>query len=399
MMAAISAASSGSKVTLLEKNDALARKLLLTGGGRCNLTNSCRPEEFLDNFSKTGSFLRDALKSFGQQELISFFSERGLEVKIEDNGRVFPVTDSALSVLEILRKELDRLKVKILFKKSVKEVIVSNGKVRGVSCWDGSVINSERIVIATGGLSYRATGSTGDGLLIAEKMGHRIVETRPGLVSLQLEGTSPKKLEGLSLDDAVLTFRAGKSKIRSPKGSLIFTSSGISGPAVFSSSDRVVDWMQEGRRVSVEINIVPSCSDKEVDTVLSKEVSNSPGKEMKNLLKELVPARLSEVFLKEAHILSDKKAKDLKEKERKCLASLFKALRFNVSGSGSFEKAQITRGGVSVRDIDPKTMQSKKVEGLYFSGEIIDIDGNCGGFNLQAAFSSGYLAGQSAVGG
>ena len=243
MMAAISAASSGSKVTLLEKNDALARKLLLTGGGRCNLTNSCRPEEFLDNFSKTGSFLRDALKSFGQQELISFFSERGLEVKIEDNGRVFPVTDSALSVLEILRKELDRLKVKILFKKSVKEVIVSNGKVRGVSCWDGSVINSERIVIATGGLSYRATGSTGDGLLIAEKMGHRIVETRPGLVSLQLEGTSPKKLEGLSLDDAVLTFRAGKSKIRSPKGSLIFTSSGISGPAVFSSSDRVVDWM------------------------------------------------------------------------------------------------------------------------------------------------------------
>ena len=397
MMAAISAASSSAKVILLEKNDSLGKKLLLTGGGRCNLTNMCDEEDLIGHFSKTGDFLRDAFKVFGNKELVKFFAERGLKTKIEDGGKVFPEAGKASSVLDVLRKELDRLKVKILFNKSIKGVILEEGSFKAVTCSDGSVIAAESLVIATGGLSYSSTGSSGDGIRIARKLGHRIVPVRPGLVSLDLEGKYPKALEGLSLDEVKLTFTAGNSKVRSEKGSMLFTSTGISGPAVLSSSAKAVDWINEGKKVSLKIDIMPSASIKEAEDVLSREVLEFSGKSIRNILKSLVPLRLADIFLEITNIRPDKKAKELTLEEKKHLAELFKALKFNVSGGGSFEKAQITRGGVSVKDINPRTMASKRVKGLYFAGEMIDVDGDCGGFNLQAAFSSGYLSGRSAA--
>ncbi|MFC1570674.1 NAD(P)/FAD-dependent oxidoreductase [Candidatus Omnitrophota bacterium] len=393
MMAAISAASNRNEVTLIEKNEYLGRKLLLTGGGRCNLTNICESQDLIHRFSKTGSFLRDAFKALDNNELISFFSGRGLKPKVEEDGRVFPVTDKASSVLDILIEELKKLKVKVVASKSVKEVIVSKNSVKGVLCKDGTIIEADKVIIATGGLSYKATGSTGDGIRIAEKLGHTIIPLRPGLAALSLKSTLPERLEGVSLDGVKLIFRADKAKLVSEPGSLIFTKKGISGPVTLSSSARVVDWLGEGKKVSLEIDIMPMFDQKEMEEVLTRKLSESPAKGVKNILKEFVPSRLSETLSELSKIPQDKKASQLTSKERRSLIMFLKGLKFDVANTVSLEKAQITRGGVSVKEIDPKTMESKKVKGLYFAGEIIDIDGDCGGFNLQAAFSTGYLAG------
>lgn len=399
MMAAISAASKGSKVTLIEKNESLGKKLLLTGGKRCNLTNICDTEGLISHFSKTGNFLRDAFKTLGSKELISFFTKRGLETRTGDNGRVFPETDKASSVLDVLKKELHELGVKLLFSKEIKRVLISRDAVKGVFFTDCTEIEAEKVVLATGGLSYKTTGSSGEGITIAGKMGHTIVPVRPGLVSLNLAGSFPGALEGLSLDDVKLIFRSGKNKIVSKKGGLIFTGSGISGPITFSCSAKVIDWMNEGKEVSAFIDMAPSSDAKEIDLVLSSEFSVSSGKSIKNYMKGVVPARLGAVMLNIAGINPDKKVDQITSNERKYLAGLFKGLKFNVVKSDSFEKAQVTRGGVSIKDIDPRTMGSKKIKGLYFAGEMIDVDGDCGGFNLQAAFSTGCLAGLSAVAG
>jgi predicted Rossmann fold flavoprotein len=396
LMAAISAASNHNKVTLLEKNKHLGRKLLLTGGGRCNLTNICESEELIHHFSKTKSFLRDAFKAFDNNDLISFFAERGVRTKIEENGRVFPVTDKASSVLDLLEEELKKLKIKVLVNTSVKEILVSQGVVKSVLCEEGTIIEADKVIVATGGLSYEATGSTGDGIRMADKLGHTIVSLKPGLVALTLESPLIEGVEGVSLNDVKLVFRAGKKKMVSERGSIIFTKNGISGPITLSSSSKVVDWLNEGKKVSLEIDIMPMLDPKETKEMLIKKISGSSVKGVKNLLKEFVPIRFTDLLLELAKISQDKKANQLTSKERKDLIVLLKGLKFNVANTVSFEKAQITRGGVSVKDIDPKTMESKKVKGLYFAGEMIDVDGDCGGFNLQAAFSTGYLAGVSA---
>ena len=393
MMAAISAASRENEVTLVEKNRHLGRKLLLTGGGRCNLTNRCEPEDLIRHFSKTGSFLRGAFKAFDNNDLISFFTERGLKTKVEENGRVFPVTDKASSVLDLLEEELKKLEIKGLVNTNVKEIIVSQGAVRGVLCEDGTIVETDKVVVAAGGLSYEATGSTGDGIRMAEKLGHTIVPLRPGLVALTLESTLPERLEGVALDDVKLIFKTGKEKVASRRGSLIFTKDGISGPVTLSSSLRVVDCLDEGKKVSLEIDIMPALDPIETEEMLIRKISESSLGGMRNILKEFVPMRFGNLLLEFSKIPQDKKANQLTSKERKDLIMLFKGLKFDVANNVSFEKAQITRGGVSVKEINPKTMESKKVKGLYFAGEMIDIDGDCGGFNLQAAFSTGYLAG------
>ena len=393
MMAAISAASDQNEVTLVEKNEHLGRKLLLTGGGRCNLTNICESEDLIHHFSETGSFLRDAFKAFDNNDLISFFAKRGLKTRVEENGRVFPVTDKASSVLDLLEEELKTLKIKVLVNTSVKEVIVSQSAVKSILCEDGTIIEADKVIVAAGGLSYKATGSTGDGITLAEKLGHTIVPLKPGIVALTLESHLPERLEGISLDDVKLVFKAGKEKTASEKGSLIFTKNGISGPVTLSSSSRVVDWLTEGKKVSLEIDIMPMLDPKETEEMLIKKISGSSVKDLKNILKEFAPVRFMDLLLELSKIPQDKKANQLTFKERKNLIMLFKGLKFDVANTVSFEKAQITRGGVSVKEIDPKTMESKKVKGLYFAGEMIDVDGDCGGFNLQAAFSTGYLAG------
>ena len=393
IMAAISAASGKAEVTLIEKKAYLGRKLLLTGGGRCNLTNMCESADLTRYYSKTGSFLRDAFKAFDNNDLVSFFEERGLKTKVEDNGRVFPVTDKASSVLDLLETELAKLKVKVLTGTSVKEVIVSGGAVRGVLCEDGTRIEANKVIIATGGLSYKETGSTGDGIQIAEELGHTIVPVKPGLVALTLESTLPERLEGISLNDVKLIFRSEKKKITSETGSIIFTKKGVSGPIMLSKSAKVVDWLGAGKKVSLEIDIMPLLNPEGLEEMLVKKVSGSSSKGLKNVLKTFVPMRLAELILEVCRIPQERKADQITLRERKSLVMVLKGLKFDVSSTVSLEKAQVTCGGVSVKEIDPRTMESKKVKGLYFAGEMIDVDGDCGGFNLQAAFSTGYLAG------
>jgi predicted Rossmann fold flavoprotein len=396
MMAAISAASDKKEVTLIEKNGHLGRKLLLTGGGRCNLTNICGPEDLIHHYSGTGNFLRDAFRALDNNGLISFFAERGLKTRVEENGRVFPVTDKASSVLDLLEEELKKLKIKVLVKTRAKEVIASGGAVKSVLCEDGTTIEADTVIIAAGGLSYEATGSTGDGIKMAEKLGHAIVPLRPGLTALTLESDLPGRLEGVSLDDVRLVFRTGSKKASSEKGSIIFTKNGISGPITLSSSSKVVDWLGEGKKVSLEIDVIPDFDPKEAEEMLIEKTSGSSRGGVKNILKGFAPARFSEILLERSGVPKDKKGGQLTSKERKSLVTLLKGLKFDIANTVSFEKAQITRGGVSVKEIDPKTMESKKVKGLYFAGEMIDVDGSCGGFNLQEAFSTGYLAGRSA---
>ena len=395
MMAAIQASSSDELVTIVEKNTSPGRKLLLTGGGRCNLTNSCDSADLVNHYSKTGNFLRDAFRSFDNEKLLMFFTERGLRVKTEDNGRVFPVTDKAQSVLDVLLKELKARKVSFLTGKKVKDLCLRGDTVVGVSFADGSEARAEKVILAAGGVSYKKIGSTGDGIRMAEKTGHRIVPLKPGLVALRLEAPEGGLPEGVSLGKAILTFRSGNSRFATSQGSLIFTANGISGPVTLSSSSRVVDWLDKEKKVSVSIDILPEQSAEDLTELLCRKFKASPMKNIKNTLKEIVPSRIADMTLEIACIQPSMKADRITVKERNHITETLKGLKFVVTGRAPIDTAQVTRGGVSVKEIDPETMASKKVNGLYFAGEMIDVDGESGGYNLQAAFSTGYTAGKA----
>lgn len=398
-MAAIEAGRLKQKVTLIEKNPTLGKKLLLTGKGRCNLTNACDLDSFLERFQKSGQFLRDAFRVFFNQDLMDFFESRGLKVKTERQLRVFPVTDRSDSVLSILKKELRKNKTRIIYNSQVKEIIAEKSKIKQLKIGGGALIPCDSIILATGGVSYPSTGSTGDGLMIAERLGHHIIKVRPGLVPLVIKEKYPKLLEGLTLKNICLTFTDGKKKIISERGELLFTDFGISGPLVLTLSGQIVDWLGQGKSVCVEIDLKPALSKEKMEMRLLGEIKASPKKTIKNMLRNLLPIRLIDVFLDISNISSGKIASHITQEERKRLSSLFKAMCFNISRSRPMNVAMITRGGISLKDINPRTMESRLVEGLYFAGEIIDVDADTGGFNLQAAFSTGYLAGQSASSG
>lgn len=407
MMAAIRASRFNRDVTLIDKNSGLGKKLLLSGKGRCNLTNACDLEEFLKRFSKQGQFLRDAFKKFFNHELINFFRIRGLELKTERQQRVFPVTDKANSILEVLEKELRQNKVKIIYKAKLKDILLEKDKVKGVMLEDGKIIPADRIILATGGVSYSFTGSSGEGLNIAKKLGHKLIPLRPGLVPLETRQTHPKSLKGLTLKNIRLKFTQhqhagaglsdGQRKIISDIGELMFTASGISGPLVLSLSGQIVDWLGEKKKVYVEIDLKPALSGGQIDARLLREFKLNSKKNLKNLLRSLLPERLVDVFSEIAKINPDKKAGEISHQERQTLVLLFKGLRLDIARPGSMEKAMITRGGIALKDINPRSMESRLIKGLYFAGEMIDVDADTGGFNLQAAFSTGYLAGESAA--
>jgi len=397
MMAAIRAATLGQEVTLLEKKSALGNKLLLSGKGRCNLTNTEDLQYFLKRFSKNGDFLRDAFKQFFSQELISFFEERGLKLKVERQLRVFPQSGRSSSVLEILKKELEKLKVEVICKSKVIDLLVKDGKVRGARLEDEKIILAERVILAGGGASYSFTGSDGSGINIAKKLGHKIIPLRAGLVPLDVQQNYPKKLEGLTLRNIRLKFSDGKIQVISEVGELIFTSTGISGPLVITFSGRVIDLLAEGKKVYLEIDLKPALSGEQLDGRLLREFKSNPKKSIKNLLKELLPLRLIKIFIEAAGIDPLKKCSQITQDERQKIISLLKGFRMDVSGPRPLEEGMVTRGGVSLKEINPRTMESRLVKGLYFCGEMIDVDADTGGFNLQAAFSTGYLAGENAA--
>jgi len=397
MMAAIRASQLHQEVALVEKNPTLGEKLLLSGKGRCNLTNLCDLDSFLKRFPKNGQFLRDAFKKFFNQHLINFFEKRGLKLKVERQLRVFPVTDKSNSVLEVLQKELQRDKVKIIYKLGMKDIIIQDKKIKGLLLGDGKFMPCNEIILATGGLSYGFTGSTGEGLEIAKKLGHRIIQTRPGLVPLELRQQYPRFLKGLTLKNIRLKFSDGQRQIVSEVGELLFTDFGISGPLVLTLSGQIVDWLSQGKHVYVEVDLKPGLSKEQLNGRLLREFKINSKKTLKNTLKTLLPQRLIELFIEIARINPGKLANQITQIEREKLVLLCKAWRLDIVKSRPIKEAMITRGGISLKDINPRTMESRLVKGLYFAGEMIDIDADTGGFNLQAAFSTGYLAGESAA--
>jgi len=405
MMAAIRAADFKHDVILIEKNAIPGRKLLLSGKGRCNLTNACDLDSFLKRFYGQGDFLRDAFKKFFVCDLMRFFEERGLQLKVERQERVFPVTDRSHSIADILKKELERKKVKVLYSRSVLDIRSSEGRVTGVGLDNGVVLPAEKVVVATGGVSYTFTGSTGDGLRWAEKLGHRITPLRGGLVPLETKEKYPASLEGVTLKNIKIIFSRGNKSISSDIGELIFTSTGISGPLVLSLSGYVSDWLKEQKhqkksdkdKVFADIDLKPALSEKQLHDRLVREFKINATKSIKNTLKELLPMRMIEVFLSVSGIPPAKKANQINSEERGIIVTLLKRFRFEITRTRPLEEAMVTRGGVSLKDINPRTMESRLIQGLYFAGEILDVDADTGGFNLQSAFSTGYAAGESAA--
>lgn len=396
MMAAIRAQTLGQDVTLLERKSTLGNKLLLSGKGRCNLTNTEELQFFLKRFSN-GDFLRDAFKKFFSQELISFFEERGLKMKVERQMRVFPQTDRSFSVLEVLKKELARLGVEILYKTKAVDLLVANGKAIGVRLEDGKDIMAQRIILAGGGASYSFTGSDASVINLAKKFGHSIARLQPGLVPLDIKQSYLKKLEGLTLRNIRLKFSDGKTQIISEVGELVFTATGISGPLVITLSGKVGDLLEPGKKVYVDIDLKPALSIEQLDGRLLREFKSNSKKIIQNLLKELLPLSLIKVFIGVTGIDPLKKCSQITQEERQKIIALLKGFRMEISGPRPIEEGMVTRGGVSLKEINPRTMESRRIKGLYFCGEMIDIDADTGGFNLQAAFSTGYLAGESAA--
>ncbi|MEW6075441.1 MAG: NAD(P)/FAD-dependent oxidoreductase [Candidatus Omnitrophota bacterium] len=397
LMAAIRAGQLHQEVTLLEKNPAAGKKLLLSGKGRCNLTNAAGLDLFLKRFFSGGQFLRDSFSLFFNRQLIDFFQSRGLRLKIERQDRVFPSTDSSASVLAVLTKELKEAGVCVTYNCTVKALSIRERRIHGVILKDGAALKADRVILSTGGLSYAFTGSCGDGLRMAQACGHRIVPTRAGLVPLKASQKYVRDLEGLTLKNIRITFSDGKKKIVSEIGELLFTDSGISGPLVLTHSGSIVDWLRTPKPVHCCVDLKPALSLEQLDNRLLREFSSHNRKSLKNALQNLLPRRMVAVILAIAGVGGNTQSNQVTAGERRSLVRALKSFKLDIVNALPIEEAMITRGGVSLKDINPRTQESRIVKGLYFAGEMIDVDADTGGFNLQAAFSTGYLAGESAA--
>lgn len=396
VMAAIRAGSLNKKVVLIEKNDAIGKKILLTGRGRCNITNTGKLDTFIEKFGATGQFLRTAFSVFSNEDLIDFFKSKGLELKTERQGRVFPSTDSARSVVQILEEYLEDSKVDIKYKTRLREIKMRDGKF--ALTLDGSdPVTAGRVIFATGGASYRDTGSTGEAFQIAQSLGHTVRPLKPGLVPLKTKEEWVKDLQGLTLKNIRVIFVAGKKKISSEVGELLFTHFGVSGPLVLDLSSNIVDLLGEYKEVGLTIDLKPGIKDAEMEDKLLRDFKEHGGKEIKNMLLSIVPSTLVPVLIKLTGIDGHKKVHQMSKPDRRSLAKILKVLPLTITGSLPLEEAMVTCGGVSIKEINPRTMESKVVPGLYFAGEIIEGGAPSGGYNLQQAFSTGYLAGGCAA--
>jgi predicted Rossmann fold flavoprotein len=391
IMAAIRAGQLKKKVGLIERNDTIGRKILITGKGRCNVTNVAPIDEFIDKFGKQGQFLRSAFSVFFNQDLIEFFESRGLKMKIERQGRVFPETDSADSIVQILRKELKDNNVNLLYKSRLADIKKGTEFFR-LTLEDNNEILARKVILTTGGASFKNTGSTGDGFVIAKKLGHIIIPLKPGLVPLKTKEHWVKDLQGLTLKNIRLTFIIEKKKIISDIGELLFTHFGISGPLILDLSSEIVSLLDSDKEVSLNIDLKPGMTLEQVKNRLLAEAKTQGDKNLKNILKGYLPVSMVEIFINLLSLKGDKKISQLTQNERHSITSLLKALPLTIVGSLPLEEAMVTSGGISTKEIDPRTMESKLVPGLYFAGELIDASASSGGYNLQQAFSTGYLA-------
>ncbi|ADL12550.1 NAD(P)/FAD-dependent oxidoreductase [Acetohalobium arabaticum] len=396
MMAAGTAAQNGAEVLLLEKNEQLGKKLLITGKGRCNLTNDCSIERMIENFPETGSFLYSALYTFPNHQLRNFFAELGVPTKVERGDRVFPESDSARDVVDALKGYLKDKGVEIRLKTAVNEILVEEGAVKGVMDRDGNSYLADKVVFTPGGASYPTTGSSGDGYEMLETVGHRIKSIKPSLVPLQAKEGWVASLEGLTLKNVEAGLYLNEEEIDSEFGELLFTDDGVSGPIVLTLSRDVVSRLGEGS-LKLKIDLKPALDEQTLDNRLQRDFEKYSRKQFKNSLGDLLPSKLIPVIVDLVSIPADKKVNQITVEERRELMQLVKELEVTIIGTKGLRQAIVTKGGVMIDEIDPQTMESKLVSDLYLAGEVIDIDAYTGGFNLQAAFSTGYLAGINVV--
>ena len=396
MMAAIRAAENSAEVILFEKNNRLGKKLSITGKGRCNLTNIADVPEVVKNIPGNGKFLYSALKNFTTADTINFFESLGLKTKIERGGRVFPESDSAAEVIEVLTKKLALLKVDVQLNSKVTEIISDGKKILGVDVGK-KFFYSDRIILATGGSSYPATGSTGDGFKFAKKLGHTVTKIFPALVPLEVEEDFTKTLQGLSLRNVRVTLNADNKKIREIFGEMLFTHFGISGPIILTLSGEVAKLLDEKNFVEILINLKPALTAEQLDARILRDFEKFKRKSIKNSLVELLPQKLIPIILDLSYIDGEKKVDDVSKIERRRLVEVLQNLPLTVTKTRPIDEAIVTAGGVSVKEIDPKTMQSKILQGFYIIGEVADVDGFTGGFNLQAAWAMGNAAGKFCV--
>lgn len=381
----------GEKVIILEKMNSLGKKLCITGKGRCNITSSLPIEDFIKNIPGNGKFLYSALNNFTNEDIINLLKEEGLEVKEERGNRVFPITDSAKDVVKTFLKILKKYNVKIITDERVIEILKKDGEVQGIRT-EKKVYNDEKVVLATGGKSYPMTGSNGDGYILAKKMGHTITEIRPSLVALTSKNESLevcKALQGLSLKNVGVKLIKNGKNIYEDFGEMLFTHFGVSGPTILSSSAHLVRKGIENTKLVIDLK--PALSDEKLDERIIRDFNEEKNKEFKNSLEKLLPKKLIPVIISKMGI--EKKVNEVTKEERKKLVNILKRFEIEISGFRPVEEAIVTAGGVSIKEINPKTMESKLVKGLYFAGEIIDVDAYTGGFNLQIAYSTGYTAG------
>ena len=403
MMAAISSAEAGNKVILLEKKERLGRKLLITGKGRCNITSSLPINDFIQNIPGNGQFLYSSFKNYTNEDIIQLLKTQGLEVKEERGNRIFPVTDKSLDVLNCFKKVLKELNVEIIYNTKVIEIIQKKEQEKlQVKTENNKIYEAEKVILATGGKSYPLTGSTGDGYKIAEELGHTVTKIRPSLVPLECyDKKICKNLQGLSLRNVKIEIKNTENDkiIYEDFGEMLFTHFGVSGPTILSSSAHLVRYknieeLLKNKKIILKIDFKPALSEEKLNERILRDFAEFKNKQFKNSLDKLLPQKLIPVIIEKSKINPDKKVNEITKQERKNIVNLLKKFELTISDFRPIDEAIITSGGINIKEINPKTMESKIVPGLYFAGEIIDVDAYTGGFNLQIAYSTGYTAGK-----
>lgn len=394
MMAAYAAAERGHSVVLIEKNEKLGKKIFITGKGRCNVTNACERDKLFENVVSNPKFLYSAFYDFDNQQLMELIKNAGCPLKVERGERVFPVSDHSSDIIAAMERLMRKKGVEIRLHRTVSEVLAQDGQVTGVKTTDGKTFAADAVVLATGGLSYPTTGSTGDGYRIAKNLGHTVKECTPALVPMEISEPWCRLLQGLSLKNVTLTMACGTKKIWQGFGEMLFTHFGLSGPLVLSASS-FYHKCKNPDDVTVTVNLKPALTAEQLDKRILREFEQNLNKQFKNVIGSLYPAKLTPVMISLSGIDGEKKIHEITRKERENLVELTRNLQMHVSGLRDYTEAIITQGGIKVKEVNPSTMESRLVKGLYFAGELLDLDGVTGGFNLQIAWSTGHLAGSS----
>lgn len=399
MMAAAFAAKNGNRVEVFDKNEKLGKKLFITGKGRCNITNAADLEDFFSAVTSNPKFLYSAFYSFTNEQVISFFEELGVKTKVERGGRVFPVSDHSSDVIQALKSEMERLGVKINLNAEVKELITEKNSTRetvnGIRLVSGKKISGDAVIVATGGISYPSTGSTGDGYRFARRCGHKVSELSPSLVPMEVKEWYAGELMGLSLRNIEIRITDGKKKLYQEFGEMLFTHYGVTGPVILSASS-VVGKKLKDTELTLHIDLKPALTEEQLDKRVLREFETNHNRQFKNAVDSLFPSKLRPVIVELSGIPEEKKVHEITKEERLRFVRLIKDFTMTLTGLRGYNEAIITKGGVSVKEIDPGTMESKLIKGLYFAGEVLDLDAVTGGYNLQIAWSTGYLAGMNA---